>query len=456
MTAAIPIDTNEYRVLLVDPESRRLCAVERGGEYRLIRVVVAQRTRLARELQKTLRDAWGLAVLILDILTTEDTSSRCVVAELLHGELPAEFRGIQPEQLPSDELSEQERASLLAVLDGDVKSPFAEIGWMDEAITWLETSTGRRVSSKEDVEQYNAGGGFTLVRFRMERGGDYWLKATGAPNTHERLVTLLLSKLCRGYVPEVVAERPAWNAWLMPNDGHGMAALPREASGVVRLLEGAVESLAELQMKTVGAELDLLEAGALDHRTRVLRTEAEALFAYIDEAMSFQTSTKVVRIETQRLRELQNLFEDVCSSMEDLGLPDTVLHGDMNLGNILVASERCVFIDWCEAYVGNPLVTFEHLLLLNQIEDPSLKASCDQCLRETYRTAMSKICDSSAIDAGFACMPLIAAASTIFGRGDWLRTPGRSDPRQQAYVRGIARHMDRAAREPVLLRALSV
>src|SRR5260370_31331010 len=178
MTEAIPIDANEYSILLVDPESRRLCAVERGDEYRLIRVVVAQRTRLARELQKTLRDAWGLAVLILDILTTEDTSSRCAVAELLHGALPAEVRGIQPEQLPSDELSEQERASLFAVLDGDVKSPFAEIGWMDEAIAWLETSTGRRVSSKSDGEQYNAAGGFTLVRFLLERGGDYSLQAT--------------------------------------------------------------------------------------------------------------------------------------------------------------------------------------------------------------------------------------------------------------------------------------
>jgi hypothetical protein len=290
----------------------------------------------------------------------------------------------------------------------------------------------------------------------MERGCEYWLKATGAPNTHESRVTSLLSKLGRGCVPEVVAERPAWNAWLMCDDGDGIAALPRDASSATRLLEGAVESLAELQMRTVGAELDLLEAGALDHRTRVLRTEAEALFAYMEEAMSFQTSTKVARIETKRLRELQNLFEGVCSHMDDLGLPDTVLHGDMNLGNVLVAGERCVFIDWCEAYVGNPLVTFEHLLLLNQIEDPSLKASCDQRLRETYRTVMSKICDSSAVDAGFAYVPLIAAASAIFGRGDWLGTPVRNDPRRQVYVRGIARHMDRAAREPVLLGALSV
>jgi len=284
---------------------------------------------------------------------------------------------------------------------------------------------------------------------------DYWLKATGAPNTHERRVASLLSKLCRGWVPEVVAERPAWNAWLMRDDGDEIVALPREASGVVRLLQGAVESLAALQMRTVGAEAELLKAGALDHRTHVLRTEAEALFAYMDEAMCLQTSTKVPRIETKRLHELQNIFEDVCSRTEDLGLPDMLLHGDMNLGNILVAGERCVFLDWCEAYVGNPLVTFEHLLLLNQIEDPREKASCDQRLRETYRTAMSKTCDPKAIDATFACMPLIAAVSTLYGRGDWRRTPARDDLRRQAHVRSIIRHMDRAAREPVLLEALS-
>lgn len=456
MGAPISIDTNEYRILLVDAASRGLCVVERGGEYRLIRVVVAQRTRLARALQKTLRNVWGLAVLIVDILATEDSKSPCAVAELLHGEFPAEFKRIPPERLSSEELSEQERASLLAMLNGDTKSPVGGIGWIDEAIAWVETATGRRVSSKSDVEQYNTGGGFTLVRLRMERGCDSWLKATGVPNTHERRVTSLLSKLCGSYVPQVMAERPAWNAWLMCNDGDGIAALPREAPAVERLLEGVVGSLAELQMRTVGAELNLLEAGALDHRTRILRTETEALFAYIDEAMGLQTSTRVTRIETKRLRELQNLFEDACGYVEDLSLPDTVLHGDMNLSNILVADERCVFVDWCEAYVGNPLVTFEHLLLLNQIEDPTQKASCDQRLRETYRAAMSKMCDRRAVAAGFAYMPLLAAGSTILGRRGWLRTPERNDPHRAAYVRAVARHMDRVGRESVLLEAFSV
>ena len=337
MTTATPIETNEYRILLVGPELRGLYALDRGDEYRLIRVVIPQRTRVARELQKALYDVWGLAVLILDIQTTADDMSPCAIAELLQGTPPVEFRKIQPDQLPSFELSEDDRSSLYAVLAGDAKSPFGGVGWIDEAIAWAEIATGGRVSSKFGVEQYNAGGEFTLVRLRMERGCDYWLKATGEPNTHEGRITSLLSKLCRGYVPEVVAEHPAWNAWLMRNDADSMSTMPCDVFGITRLLEGAAESLAELQMRTVGAELDLFEAGAFDHRTSVLRTESETLFAYIDEAMRLQTSTKAERIETKRLCELRSLFEDACDYIDSLGLHDTVLHGDMNLGNILFA-----------------------------------------------------------------------------------------------------------------------
>lgn len=453
MAEILPTEVIDYRVLLIDPESHKVCALGSNGRYRLIRVAVAQRTRLARELQKALRDKWRVAVLILDILPTAGNTQPCAIAEILGGKLPTEFEIVQPEQLLGADLSEQEYSSLLAMLGGQTKSPFGAVGWIDEAIRWIEGAMGTRASSKFEVEQHNAGGGFTLVRFGVQSGCDYWLKATGDPNTHESQVTSLLSRLCCGYVPEVVAERPEWNAWVMRSEG--AAALPVEAPAFARFLESAVESLAELQLRTVGGELELHKAGARDHRTHVLRADAETIFAYISEAMGLQTSTKVSRVETERLRELQKIFENACSCIEDLDLPDTVLHGDMNLGNIVLAGERCVFIDWCEAYIGNPLITFEHLLLLNQIEDPSLKASCELRLRETYRAAMSRVCDSKAIDAAFVFMPLLAAVSTIFGPGEWMRTPARNDPRRQAYVRGIARHMDRAARAPSFLTALS-
>lgn len=456
MTTQIPTETYEYRIVLVHPGSRAVCVLERGDKHCLLRVGIAQRTRLTREVQKLLREAWNLSIVILEILPTVDRMSTCAVAELLHREVPSGFRAVRADQLSKEELSEQERGLLQAILDEEVSTPFATVGWIDEAIAWLETASGARVFAKAEVEQYNAGGGFALIRFRMENGRSYWLKATGASNKHERAVTMLLSRLCTGYVPEVIAERPAWNAWLMYDEGNPIAALTGENSSIVQTLECAVKSLAELQMKTMPSKLDLLEAGAFDHRTDVLRSKAETLFAYIDEAMDAQTSTKVPRVSAKRLCDLQSLFVDVCGYVKDLEFPDAVLHGDLNLGNIMIAQDRCVFVDWCEAYVGNPLVSFDHLLLLNPIKDCSLKAASNQRLRDTYRTSMSSLCHPSAIEAGFAFMPLIAAASTIFARGDWLQTSLRTDPRRQAYVRAIARHMDRAAREPVLLKHLPV
>jgi hypothetical protein len=456
MTAATHQDAKPYRVVLVHPGSRGLYALESEGHVCLVRILVEQGTRPARQLQVRLRDEWGLAVVILDILEKSDSVSPCAIAELLQSEVPREFRSVRSEQLPSCELSEQERILLQAMLNGDSASPFARIGWIHEAIAYLEESIGRKVSSAADVDQYNASGAFCLVRFRMKDEGDFWLKATGAPNTHERVVLSLLSRLCRGFVPEVVAEIPSWNAWFMRGEGDGIAMLPNEVSGVLRVLGAAVHTLAALQIRTVESQWDLFQAGAVDHRTHVLRSEADALFSYMEEAMANQTSTKVPRIEPKRLLELQKLFEDVCSCMEDLNVPDTVLHGDMNLGNIVVAQDRCVFIDWCEAYVGNPLVTLEHLLLLNPIEDEVLKPSCDKHLKERYRRAMSGICDPRFLEEGFALAPVVAAGSAIFARGDWFRTPLRDDPRRQAYVRSVARSMDRAARQPALRRALSV
>ncbi|MBB5060389.1 hypothetical protein HDF16_005125 [Granulicella aggregans] len=394
--------------------------------------------------------------MVLDVMIPKDSDRPCAIVELLQREIFEGLIGIKPGQIPKDELSPTERAWLLSVLGGETVHAITEIGWADEAVRWVETTTASKVSSKADVEQFNAGNGFSLLRFHINDGSTCWLKATGAPNTQERAMSVLLSRLCRDYVPEVVAQKPEWNAWLMHSSGQSLSELPREAPEVERMLQIAVESLAVLQIRTVGEELDLLNAGAVDHRTHVLRNDAEALFAYIDEAMGCQTSTKVSPLGPKRLGELKNIFEDACDYLSELDIPDTILQGDLNIDNILFAGTHCVFIDWSEAYVGNPLVTLEHLLLLNQIEDPSQKASYNRHLRNTYLTAMSSICDARVLQDALPFAPLIAAASTILGRKDWLQTRELSDPRRFPLVRAIARHMDRAAQAPSLLRALLV
>jgi hypothetical protein len=126
----------------------------------------------------------------------------------------------------------------------------------------------------------------------------------------------------------------------------------------------------------------------------------------------------------------------------------------MTLGNILSRGDRCQFIDWCETYVGDPFITLQHLLLLNPIEDHSVKASIEENLKNKYRAVMRRICDAAVIEQGFVCMPLMAAASALYGRGDWLNAGDRPNPQRRTLARTIARYMDRAAREPALLQLL--
>jgi aminoglycoside phosphotransferase (APT) family kinase protein len=141
--------------------------------------------------------------------------------------------------------------------------------------------------------------------------------------------------------------------------------------------------------------------------------------------------------------------------MGELGLPETIIHGDLNLGNILMHERGCRFIDWSEAYVGNPLVSLQHLLLLNRAEPPGPRALVERVLVERYRAVIERACDSPLVGKGLVYMPLMAAASALYGRGDrFAATASRSEP-SYAYARSVARHMDRAARDPILLNTLS-
>src|SRR6202041_620851 len=100
---------------------------------------------------------------------------------------------------------------------------------------------------------------------------------TGASNAHELAVTSLLAKLGEDYLPEMISSRPAWNAWLMSGQTSGVTELPSDPFELFRLLEDAVESMANLQMKTEGPGLELLHVGAFDHSTEVFQAHSDAM-----------------------------------------------------------------------------------------------------------------------------------------------------------------------------------
>jgi hypothetical protein len=451
------IETTEYLLALVLPQSREVLArMSVDGGYFLPSINIPQWTRPAEQLQKAILMAWELHVILVDFLRSTEGQPICAVAEVLDSHQSSDLKAIGIAQLSSAVLGEQQRAQLKSILAGGSGVPgfFSKLGWIDEAIAWLESETGKRLSSKEQIEQYNAGDEFALIRFHMEDHTHYWLKATGEPNVHEFAVTTVLSVLCGDCLPEIAAARPCWNAWLTVERATPVATMPTHPREVLTLLKDAVECMADLQMKTVGRSLELLGAGAFDQRVHVFQQHTAEMFDYLEEAMSQQRSTKVPPLEKKRLRELRKIFENICRHLEELAICDTVVHGDLNHCNILTGAEHCQFIDWSEAYIGNPLISLQHLLLLNSAENIAIRDFINSVLQKQYLKRWGERADADALREAFIYVPMLAIASTLYGRGDWLSSNRRNDPHRLSYARSLARHIDRVARKPELLGTL--
>lgn len=443
-----------YRVALTHAGSLALLLPRSlAPARRLPRTLVSMADRPTRQLQISLEQRWAIRATVVDYLPYDAHRDPCAVMEAHTGKLPNALQAVEVSEVTDTDLSPQERIGLSGLLAGEAVSPIARPGWLRAATHWVQQVTGKKVKARSDIEQWNAGGPFALLRIPVEDGDSYWLKATGEPNRHEQSIHSLLATLCPKHIPEVVAVQPEWNAWLTRHEG--VAAVQHGSSIPPYILCDAASALAHIQRQSIGHEEAVLAAGAFDQRLHVLSSHSELLFDRIEEAMQLQTSIKVPRLDSKRLRKLRGHFEAICDFLKRLSFPATVLHGDLNAGNLLQSDRHCNLIDWCEAYVGHPLVALQHLLLLNRSLGGSRDLASQRSLIRTYQVALGNVCKPEAFEGALRCMPFLAAASAVYGRGDWLRCGLPAEPDRQARIRTLARSMDRAAQDTDFLQVIS-
>jgi len=430
--------TTEYQCVLVQPHSHAVLAIAEANRFRLPRVHIPEATRPALELQRAIKARWGLNIFVLEIWVAPNGAGACAVAELRTSEMVSPFREVPIEQFMGSELFEEEFRLLELLFEGRLKSSISQPGWIDEAIGWIESATRRTFHSSRNIDQWNAGGGFALLRMTSDDGRHYWLKAAGRPNTHEFALTRLLWDRCPEFLPTLVAMKSEWSAWITEHAGD---SLP-DAPGAGELVQVA-RCWARLQLLTIGQTKELLVAGAIDQRVPALRNQIDAVIARLIEAMARQTSTKAVPLSRDRLLELGEILRDACLRLETFDIPDTLIHNDLNEGNILRNGTTYVFTDWSEAAVGNPLLSCERLCQLNRVGAENIRA--------VYRDCRSDRLASGGIDEAFALTPLLAIYAYLYGRGDWLGRSTDLRPQFESYARSLARLMDRAARDSSLL-----
>ena len=440
-TNYIAEDEVSYRAVVISSDAQSFLLNPRSECGGLPQIAIPKWTRPAEQIQAAFARDWELEVVVLDFLIQSGRQAPCVVVQILTPFPSDRFEFASLDRFSEAVLTDSERKTVQSICKGDSgdRGPFSRAGWIAEAVQWINEATNDQVQLSGTFRQRNASGTFALIQFQRSPGKPLWFKATGEPNRHEFDVTLALSTLAPTHLPPLVAARRDWNAWLMEDAGE---PLGHRADATV--FTRAIVSMAELQKATIPHTALLVGAGAFHQSTAVVREHVGEMIEYLRFAMKHQTSTKVAPLREDRLREIETALVDACTALEELNIPETIVHGDLNRSNILLGEESIVFTDWCEGYVANAFVAPQHLLALYSETENSLNTD-QNILAHAYKQRWLGLLTAEQIDRGFALAPLVAVASYLYGRGDWLRSPRRFEPSVQSYARSLSRHMNRAA-----------
>lgn len=434
---------DNYRLVLADPSTRRIWARRSELLWHLPRISVPRWMRAAEQIQAGIRDTWGSKAIILDILESQSEHGPLAIAELRDRagmDLQDAFRWACLSEISEHEFSTSERSILesLINLGATGRGRFSRFGWCDEALDWLSVNTGIEISGVSDeIKQFNIAEDTMLLRFGRTTACPLWFKASARSRTSEYRTTIMLSKLLPRYLPKLVAAHEDWNAWWTEDAGRSL-----EDSRTSESSTNAVARLAELQKESIYSTSTLLASRCEDRRTPVLCSRIPQIIDSLGDAMAQQQSSYNLKLSPSRIRELGSILEDACMHLNALGIPDSVLHGDIRLGNILDGPRGCVFTDWANTAIGNPFITFEQLRAQIAQEDGQ---EMSQSATETYRKHWAEVLTTSQIDSALAHARPVALMCYLMDYWEWIVSDRQRNSQFQRYLRGMARQLDRAA-----------
>jgi hypothetical protein len=435
---------DRYRLVLLSSSTRLVFAERAGHRFCLPRLSIPRWTRAAEQVQQAIDCNWGIKGIVLDFLGDEPGSDGAVLVELMdgvrQGALPthqswANLCDIHSEELTSFELD------LVETLfeDGQTgRGPFSRFGWIEEAQRWIGNELGlNREPLTSEILQLNAGANHALVRLGRKAEPPLWLKAVVDPSDREFVITKSLALLAPEYLPQIVASREGWKAWCMKDAGR-----PLLESFGVDSCSRTVHRLAELQIASIDHAHALLATGCRDLRYTALRDRIPQMMELAQEAMEYQSSGFAPRLGVSRFRRLSTRLEDACVEMADLNIPDTLMHGDISLDNILVGGQGCVFTDWAQALIGNPFVTFERLC--SQIIQDTRAQSWLPRLADMYRAGWRSILSEEQINRALYLARTVTAAVDLLTQCETLRQNRAHEFQIHSGLRAMARRLDRA------------
>jgi hypothetical protein len=269
-------------------------------------------------------------------------------------------------------------------------------------------------------------------------GAALWFKATGEPNAHELPITLFLADLFPNHLPRILGVHTSWNGWLT-TEAEGT---PLDETTDCSSWERAAEGLAELQIASIGRTAELVDGKCRDLRLPLAAGQIDRFVTRMGEFMRVQEKQSPAPLAGTELLALGEGLKEAFSILQSFGLPDTLGHLDCNPGNLIVSPERCVFLDWAEACVTNPVITFEYLRRhkeRSRIEEPAAESR----ITAAYLRPWASFFSPDDLRRAIAAAPPVAVFLHAIGGEAWRTLDPISNPALAAYFRSLTRRMFR-------------
>jgi Phosphotransferase enzyme family len=450
------VEPEQYRLLILRRKATELLVTAEACRFSLPEVEIPKWERIAPLLSAAVTSLWGFEAYSLFTVSIPPVSAG--ISRVHHQVMHASSNHNTPKDfgwywVPVASLSDklfthpedyQAMRSAFVQLESyaskSVNGPFGKPNSLQEVFEWAEheiAPLGLSLNGKS--RQLNASPTFSLIR--METNGPaLWFKAVGEPNVREYPITLALARLFPAFVPTIIAKRDEWNAWLA-TEAEGTH--PDESSEIQTWI-AAAKALADLQLTSVGRTLHLIGAGCRDARPSSLLELVHPFLDVMAGLMEQQTVTSPAPLSRTELRTLAAQLQDALLLCANSGIPNALSHLDFNDGNILVSENRCTFLDWAEACVGHPFITFEYLLehmrRLRSANNP-----WEPALASAYVKSWRPLVEHAELSTAISVAPLLAAFTYAAAGGMW-RNPDRiTSPDLAKHLRSLTRRIKREA-----------
>jgi aminoglycoside phosphotransferase (APT) family kinase protein len=260
-----------------------------------------------------------------------------------------------------DELVEDDAGVVTAlrdvavVVDDIVAAPagLVSAGWYDEVEAWIDqmsAANGRsRTGATVAVKVWSLS---AVLRVPCDPA-PLWFKASCRHFHAEPALTRLVVEMLPAHAPRVVAADED-RAWLLMDEMPG-ADEEHEEGPSVGLGPAAARIVAALQLRSLD-HLGEIEAVGVPVRglTETLHGFDEILTGSVE--LDALTAEELAAARGRR-DEVHHVFDELAA----LGLPETLVHGDLHPGNVSHHGDTVMLYDWSDAAVAHPFLDAAHL-----------------------------------------------------------------------------------------------